>query len=362
MNAKKVIIKFSEFLFVMFLILSSNSIYYTSADHDYHISELLVFSIILMFILRILLKMVDTKKIVTAISFLIFYIPFMILFSLVNNNQNTYNFFCIFIILFSLCYLLYKTSKSEINIINEILEMYVNIVFFIALFSLIMYILGPILNIIKPTGIENIEWGGLKTNYSYFNVYFSRQTEMLFEKNIFRNTAIFTEGPMYSLVLTIALAIENFLLYKKNKRKTFVLVIAIFTTISTTGIIVTSLIMGITFINENKNNKLMKYFKVILFPVIIMGLIGISLYFFNAKKGTDSYNTRIDDYKSAFLAWKQHPIFGNGYGSNEAIKKYMSSFRNDNKGLSNSIMVVLAQGRYCFIFFLFNFCNSCVGI
>lgn len=352
-NIKQSIIKFSDFLFVMLLIMSSNSIYYTSAERNYYISELLIFSVIFMLIIRLLFDMIDVKKLSIAFSFLTFYVLFMGMFSLININKNFYNFFCIFIVLFSLCYLIYKTARKEERIINRLLKMYTDIVLCIAIFSLIMYIIGPTLNIIKPTGYFSIQWGGIKNNYSYFNIYFVRQTEKIFGKIIFRNTSIFTEAPMYSLILTIALASEVFLLNRRNKKRILIFVITIITTISTTGIIISSLIIGTMFIKENETNKVIGYIKIIFLPILIFILAYTSFYFFNAKKDSNSYNTRIDDYKASFLAWKDHPIFGNGYGNNEVAKGYMSAFRSDNKGLSNSIMVVLAQGGVILFSFYF---------
>lgn len=62
------------------------------------------------------------------------------------------------------------------------------------------------------------------------------------------------------------------------------------------------------------------------------------------KSSTTSYSDRIDDYVAGYKAWMENPLIGNGYGNNEVIKKYMSSFRKNNIGFSNSIFRVLAQG------------------
>ena len=58
---------------------------------------------------------------------------------------------------------------------------------------------------------------------------------------------------------------------------------------------------------------------------------------------TNSGSVRVDDYKAAFKTWIHGNIInGVGFGNEEAIRNYMSEFRENNKGLSNSLMVILA--------------------
>jgi O-antigen ligase len=76
-------------------------------------------------------------------------------------------------------------------------------------------------------------------------------------------------------------------------------------------------------------------------------LIGV-IVLMNMRSNTSSLDIRIDDYKAAIQSFKNDVIFGNGYGNEEEIKKYMSDFREYNDGLSNSIAVILAQGGIYF--------------
>lgn len=351
MEKNNYVIDFFVFIYTLFIILSSNTIYYTSAQHNWYISELMIASLIGILIFLILFKKIDLKKIGNVVFFCILYFFTMITWLLINNSQNIYNFICIFFVLFPICLLIYKTSKY--NVLNKFLKYYVTIMLFLAIISIIFYFLGPIFNIIKYTGKESIYWGGIKINYSYFWVFFCRQKEFFFYRSIYRNTGIFTEGPMYSLSLVIALSINTFLLNDKKFLKKIIFLFTIITTISTTGIIVSAIIIALDFLKNKYNSKVIRYIKILIFPICIIILGGVSVYFYSLKQDTSSYETRIDDYVSSFLAWKQKPIFGNGYGNNDAIKFYMSSFRADNKGLSNSIMVLLAQGGIVLFMFYF---------
>lgn len=75
------------------------------------------------------------------------------------------------------------------------------------------------------------------------------------------------------------------------------------------------------------------------------------------KLGTSSGSTRVDDFAAGYKAWMDAPLFGNGYGNSAAYKKYMSSFRRNNLGFSNSPMQVLAYGG---IYLFFPYCVSVV--
>ena len=57
-----------------------------------------------------------------------------------------------------------------------------------------------------------------------------------------------------------------------------------------------------------------------------------------------SWKTRSDDYAAGFRAWMHSPIWGNGFNNFDSVKYYMSSFRRDNLGFSNSLFVVLVEG------------------
>ena len=334
-----------EYAFVSLLILTTNTIYYTSSTSDYHFSEITIIILIALIIVRFMNGKNDAKKMKKFLCCIMVYIPLACLFLLLNNTEKWYNFICVFIILFPLCLLLYMVSADKKELIKSLLSKYINVMTVLSIISLLFYVAGPILKIISPTGTVQINWGGEKYNDSYYGLYFTRQTETLFGKNIVRNTGIFTEGPMYSLCLVIALAIHKFLINDKKILYDVIFLLTIISTISTTGIVLAILIMMLSMLSGKNNIKLL------LFPIIAIISIIVSSQILLSKTQTDSYRTRMDDYGSAFLAWKNSPVYGNGYGTNEAIKKYMSSFRSYNQGMSNSIMLVLAQGGIILLLF-----------
>lgn len=246
--------KILEYLFVIFLILSCNTIYTASVGINYRINELLILVSILLLFVHIISTNFNRKKIVYTFIALIFYYLYILIFLLLNNTPYKTNFIYLFGILFPVFYIYYNTSKENNNTKNFI-EIYPKIITVIAVISLIFYVFGTCLNIIPSTGKVTIEWGVYKTIPSYFNLYFTTQVTNLFGINLIRNSGIFTEVPMYSLCLTIALTLEMFLTKEKSRFRIFVLIITIITTYSTTGIVIALLMLLIAFFKNKKNSK-----------------------------------------------------------------------------------------------------------
>ena len=93
---------------------------------------------------------------------------------------------------------------------------------FIAVLSVIMWILCSLIKVIPPTGTIPFNWTAVNGVYSfiptYGHIYFETQDINLpFIGNIIRNTAVFTEAPMASLNFCIAFLLKlNENSYKKD--------------------------------------------------------------------------------------------------------------------------------------------------
>ena len=82
----------------------------------------------------------------------------------------------------------------------------------------------------------------------------------------------------------------------------------------------------------------------IYLPVIVFALFIIINNLLTLKMNSFSGSVRLDDFSAGFKAWMVSPVFGNGYNNMKSIQQYMSSFRLNNMGFSNSPMLVLAYG------------------
>lgn len=337
-----------EYILALLLVLSCNSVFLHSINDNYHILDLIiVFSIILSGVLSFRLKI--NKKTFNKIGmfFSVYYIyifTFLLIWSFHSGRRKFILNFVIFVPIMTYCYFCYNKRMNSYSLLYKISD----IVLLLTWVSLVLWISASLLNIIKPTGYMNIFWGKEVTIPSYFNLYFETQTINFFGFSGIRNTGVFCEGTMYSIVLVISLAIEFFLREKVNKRRCLLFIIGVISTISTTGVISVLIIISLKmFLIKNKNrtneNRLYNIIRFILIIFAIVGFIYIGYQILYEKQSSSSYSIRLDDYIAGYKAWIKSPIVGNGYGSIDSIRAYMSSWRSYNTGFSNGIMIVLAQ-------------------
>lgn len=157
---------------------------------------------------------------------------------------------------------------------------------------------------------------------------------------------------MYSLNITLALAINIFISGSKAKvftKKNIILILATISCVSLTGLgfIVVAVLAKNFFENEKRTTKKI----IIVLVIVVVGIMGENII--DIKMSTNSYLVRIDDYIVGFQAWIDNFFFGGGYGIRN-YQGYLKSWRNFNTGYSNSLFWILAQGGiYLFLVYLF---------
>lgn len=247
------------------------------------------------------------------------------------------------------------------NSMDDTIHIFINISLVIATVSLVFWLFGSILGIIKPTGIYHSRWaadGVVRTIKSYYNIYYEPQGYMNIANIIGaipRNSAIFTEAPMCSMVFSIAFLAEYLLDERRSITKCVILAVAVISTISTTG--VTTLLIALVLKQVFRKSRTLyeQTNKAVILPLLV--LVGIILvrYLVLQKLMTNSGLIRLDDFAAGFKAWMNAPIFGNGYSNGESIKRFMSSFRMGNTGFANSVMQILAFGGI-WLFAVYAYC------
>ncbi len=248
----------------------------------------------------------------------------------------------------------------------SLLLCYKNIVLCLAGLSLILWFFGPVTGLLPATSLVYDSWGGgVRPLQSYFHLFYAETRGYSFlGLSLQRNIGFFTEAPMHSLHLSLALLTELFLTEKPDKKRCILLIVTIVTTISMTGYILVLLAMGYhLFLAKRKESNREAAKKILLFPVGA-AVAAVAYQLVLAKLETSSGSTRLDDFQAGFQAWSQNWLLGNGYGNTEVLVQYMSSFRLYNTGFSNSPMLVLAQcGLYIGGVYLFGLIRGClVGI
>lgn len=74
------------------------------------------------------------------------------------------------------------------------------------------------------------------------------------------------------------------------------------------------------------------------------------VYVIRARFIAGSASVRLDDFRAGIMAWLDSPIIGNGLDNHTYVIRYMSSFRSNNLGFSNSITSVMARGGLVYLF------------
>ena len=353
----RVLIEGCEYVFMLMLVLTTNSVYNHMPKHPTLFSAILYISGMMLF----LLNYSNIKKILYKIENVKFIKIYLVLWILVGlfTTQDTYSrnlvVFGQFGLFLPIVVFLTLTYIQE-NHFYHFLEKFVNIVTFLAVSSTILFALST-LKMIHPTSNPIVDWGGIFSRDMYYGLLIQS------EEHIGKNLGIFPEPPMYNLVLIMALLIEQCLsssLSRTNKltRKQWIrscfLIIAILSSKSITGYILAICIFlgkGIKWFIKNKRQMSVTMRRIIVFSLFMLVLFGGTVFL--QKSNSLSWATRIDDFYATFYAWMEHPLFGNGYGNIQSVYPYMSLFRLFNMGLANSIGWILVQGGipYFLIYF-----------
>lgn len=198
---------------------------------------------------------------------------------------------------------------------------------------------------VGPTSEFVWKWSGDVYGLSFLIFYFLspyQYIDLIPGLAMRRNIGLFTEGPMFMLVLSFALLFAYMFkdIYKIKKWKIMVILIAMITTFSVTGYIVEMAIVASKVINKNKNyqNRI-----IIAFVTLSVGLIAGATVI-EMKSSSASYLVRMDDFSTGLKAFLSHPILRIGYENTSILRSFMSSSRSFNMGFSNTLFSVLEYG------------------
>lgn len=298
--------------------------------------------------------------------------------------KNTFNCFCALgvVLAYGMIWYLVDALKSNsiITIVVQLLALvvycilvedsiedtmrkYTNIVIFIAVVSLFFWVFGSLSGLIHSTGYSYSTWSGGGASIriiSYYGIYYETQQLNflgLLGSRIVRNTAIFTEAPMASMIFSTAFLYELLIREKIEWRRCVILVVAVMSTFSTTGYTVLIIAVALRYVLSGSKTRGSLSIKLLFLPMAFLVALVALNFLVGQKLGTGSGSTRLDDFVAGYKAWMDSPLFGNGYGNAAAYQQYMSSFRSRNLGFSNSPMQVLTYGG---IFLFAPYCIAAV--
>lgn len=362
MNIKKYINSVLYYVMAIILVINCQSMYITIPGLSSKLITLCTYGIFFVAIMIILIKgkykKSDIVRIICIVAGLITYYGIYIYLLPISFGRLSG------LILVALSFLSIYILNGRKELI-QILEKYVNVIIIIAVISLFFWIFASILKIIPSTGLITSMWTGndsVKFVKSYGYLYFEPQyAQFLFFKGV-RNSAIFAEGPMASYNFSLALLSVIYMINDdKNKKdiKIFILVIAIISTLSATGIIMLG-ILCLKYLNTKKYDDIYKViFRILVNIVFCIVIIHMAYVTLSQKMQVNSGQLRSSDILSAYNVWIDNIFFGTGIGDHTAIYNYLPYFRIKYKffGLSTGLMVLLAEGGiygsmpYIYVFF-----------
>lgn len=219
--------------------------------------------------------------------------------------------------------------------VDELFMAFRNIMVVLAISSVTLWILGPIMDILSPSNTFYIDRGGKNVVLDvYYYIMCTGTSERDFLSFVLpSNNCIFREKAFAATTFFLALCYELFI----NKRNSVIVIgilyIALFSTTSTTSIVV-GIIGGILYLACKKG--LLSTRLLILLPIIWFAVPFIQDTL-QAKFETHSGESRSLDLMNGINAWLDSPLFGHGYKNQAAYDFYKT-------GYSSSIAQILVCG------------------
>ena len=341
---------FLEYVFFLLIVISTRSVFIHLLDESSNdrIVKILILTVSL-FILSLNFNSLKLEK-KSLLGIVLYYMVSGALFfyNILIIKEGIlafiFNIILLLPIFWMLCRIYYLNNK-----LLGFLHRYSDVVTIVATISLFFWFFGSVLDIIEPNVSLIYTWAdqdGIEIN-GYYYLYFETQRINLLGFEGWRNTSIFVEGPMFNIVLLVALVNLLFLDQRSKKSiniKAMIILVSIFSVLSTTGIFLSIFILLYKFYFRNKLTRKRMLFLLSLSPVLLYVAV---LFLYNLaldKAQTGSASVRIDDIYAGIIAWLDSPIVGNGYTHLEAIFKYMNMSIRPNTGYSNGILSTLVQG------------------
>lgn len=340
-------------LFALLTVISMQTVYTKQVGKNFEL-YFIIFSILILLSL-IFLKYNEVsinKKIFNVMFFsntlLFCTLGFRLFFAMDINLKANVMIVLLFTIFFDLTLIYFSTGKSSILLFIKDTSL---MIFILAVISLFFFIFAQNLGIISPNKSVQIAWGGNHEISSWFGIHFNPQGTSYNGFIHGRNTGIFVEAPQYAFMLCYALISELFINKKTSSVRVFILLLTIYTIVSTTGIIVMLLSLGAKLYIYKPKNRFLKYLKGVLGPLLVIFLFLIVFGIYKEKTNFgNSAAIRSNNNKVAWMNFLKSPLIGMG-------------FKSDALGISGGNTSTLTQvlqegGLLFFVYYFYPFLSS----
>lgn len=239
------------------------------------------------------------------------------------------------------------------KLIDTYARAFVNVLALLAVLSMALWVLGPILGILSPNCDIRNTWNGLGVELrseGFFHLLYVVQSVDILGFSTVRNTGIFAEAPMYSFVLCVGILLEWYLAERPRITVICLLSLCVITTFSTTGILFLIAFCALECLSSvYQSGSRLRMVIMLLLVLAFFVVADLAMLLIDDKLATRSGSIRLDDLSAGFQAWVRHPLVGYGLSDTNSVTRYMSGFRSENLGFSNSFFDVLARGGVVFM-------------
>lgn len=292
-------------------------------------------------------ELVITKKRVNnfLFVFLMVFIAVILISGLVNHNINNINSSIKMIVILTFSFLYCSIYSVESSV-----RAFLNIMYVLALTSLILYFSVNVLNISIPS-IQVLNSNNIAYNYLVIYSYFDGFMQ-------FRNNSVFWEPGIYASFIIFSLYLEMYFYDSKRLCRVFILCISLITTLSSAGFVLFSLYLLSTIIRFKVSLKFIFLFVVAF--LLLIGLLDVMLDIINSN-GVDPMRSinkllnpmetethRIESPLNLFHLFSSNPLIG--LGLDGAMYKY--SKLSEISLTSTSLFYFASFGIVSFIFLL----------
>lgn len=322
-----------EYLLAIFTIFEGNSMFNIYTGH-FQFKWVCCLLTVLLFCSVVFLKRINKVIVLGVFLWMMFFWSIQV----TSNGIGIYRTFEFVIGTTLMTY--YFLVCKKLNRAHEFWNKVANVVFILCIISFVLWIFGPILNILSPNvHISHATWAPNVTWYDgYYNLLFEAQREdgTFLEKGaIWRNSSIFAEAPMFNLWIVLSLFYEMFLRGEVRKTRNFVYLLSIVTAMSSTGIIIFAMMLFCKAFKLMQQREHTPWYMYVLLILVIVGAYFTIDYVMDAKSETGSYAARMNDYAIGFAYFLNHPMSGLGYVETDS---------QDIVGSSNTLIVALGKG------------------
>lgn len=308
-----------QYIFAVVSVVSMQSIYIKLAGK--HLDLIAIFISIITLVLLIIFK-TGKKLIERKTSFTLSFLNvmmFLLLSFRILFSQVQYSLFSnlivtlLFTIYLNLVIYYFSSNNTFLCFLFDIS----NFIIILSAISLLFFVFGQNLHLIPNFGMVLINWGGPAYVDNWMFLHFNPQGMPYMSFTYGRNTGIFVEAPQYAFILCLGMSIEVFIKKHTKIWKILILLISIYTTLSTTGTIVSIVIILFAWILKvqprRKVYKILKKMFLFLISFIAAYLI---LDIYKNKQGIgNSYQIRQLNSQTAWDNFFNNPIIGLGFKS-----------------------------------------------